>query len=231
MYNSPFGGDDLKLPAAPTSFAPEAPKLPAAPPRSASPFDKEHRRETFLGLAQAFGSGFNFGDGLANAAGVLGQRYGDIRKETRQQHEFGGPDDTFDIQTDPRTGERTVTAIPQFQQYLAEKRVKPADRADMNGRAMFALQQLPPEQRAAAYASMRQNPGQYGIDPASMPAEYDPNYAAMAAGMGMTVSQAMTRRQADDRADATADYRAQVQADRTRRTGIYESRAAATTAQ
>ncbi len=41
----------------------------------------------------------------------------------------------------------------------------------------------------------------------------------------------MTRRQADDRADATADYRAQVQADRTRRTGIYESRAAATTAQ
>jgi hypothetical protein len=64
-----------------------------------------------------------------------------------------------------------------------------------------------------------------------MPAEYDPTYATMAAGMGMTVSQALTRKRADDNADATAGYRAQVQADRDRRTGIYETRSAAATAQ
>lgn len=225
---SPFGD------AGQGAFAPDSSgvNLPAPPPHKASLFDKDHRRDSLLAIGTGLLSGFNFTDGLAAAGQNLQAQRQLVRDENRGgKREFGGPDNAFEIVTDPRTGQRTVSAVPQFQAYLQQKRIKPKDVADMNGRAMYALQQLPPEQREAAYAHIRANPSQYGVDADTMPTSYDPVYADMAGRMGMTVSQALTRQQATDNAQATKDYRADVQADRETRTGIYRDRAAATTAQ
>lgn len=200
------------------------------PPRPGL-WDPGNRHKTLLAIGTGLLSGRSFGEGVAQAgANVMG--LGDqLDARTRKQREFGGPDDAFEITTDPETGQRTVTEVPAFQSYLARKRVKAKDTADINGRAMFALSKVPEADRPAAYAAMLANPDQYGIDPETMPAEYDPTYVSLTGRMGMTVAQAQTRDQARDNADATDAYRAKVQADRTERTGIYRTRSAAATAQ
>jgi hypothetical protein len=156
---------------------------------------------------------------------------GSLQSEQRKTREFGGPDNSFEIITDPTTGERTYRPVEAFQGYLKDKATKPKDTADMNGRVMFALQQLPADQRATAYAGVLANPGRYGVDPETMPPEYDPNYVAMSAGIGMTVSQAIARRQAEEKAAADREARAKAQADREARTRIIGDRAAASTRQ
>ncbi|WP_129340617.1 hypothetical protein [Sphingomonas desiccabilis] len=208
-----------------------ASRLPAAPPRPAGLWDHGNRHKTLLAIGAGLLSGGNFGEGMARAGqNVLGLEES-LRTSSKAGREFGGPDDAFEIITDPVTGERSVQPVPAFQEYLEAKRVKQKDVADINGRAMFALQQLPEDQRPAAYEQMRQNPEHFGVDPTKMPEAYDPNYAAVTSGMGMTVSQALTRQQAKDNAAALQDYRQDVQADRTARTGIYRDRSIATTAQ
>lgn len=210
----------------------QTPQLPPAPPRKKpNLFDRDHRQDTLLAIGAGLLSGNSLGDGVGRAAqNMLGLRQ-QMTGEQRRTHEYGGPDNSFEIITDPRTGERTVRPVAQFQDYLEDKRTKPKDTADINGRVMFSLQQLPEEQRSAAYANIRANPTYYGVDPSTMPEQYDPIYAEMASGMGMTVSQALTRQRADESADDLERYRAGVQADRQRRTGIYEDRSTALTRQ
>ncbi|MBB3693012.1 hypothetical protein [Sphingomonas sp. BK580] len=223
----------LLIPAAAAApFAPtRQPDLPPAPPARAGLWEPGNRHKTLLAIGTGLLSGRSFGEGVAQAgANVMG--LGDqLDARARKQREFGGPDDAFEIITDPATGERSVRQVPVFQDYLARKRVKVKDTADINGRAMYALGQLPEADRPAAYAAMRANPEQYGIDPDSMPEQYDPRYVALTGKMGMTVAQAQTREQAGANAQATAAYRADVQEDRKERTGIYRARSNAATAQ
>jgi hypothetical protein len=222
----------LLLPASAVA-TPAARSLPVAPPSAARGglWDHGNRHKTLIALGTGLLSGGNFSDGVARAGqNVLGLEE-QLRAQQVRQREYGGPDDAFEITTDPVTGERTTRGVPEFQEYLEQKRTKQKDVADINGRVMYALQQLPEEQRAAAYANIRANPHFYGVDPANMPEQYDPVYASTAAGMGMTVSQAMTRRQAADNAADLADYRGDIQRDRETRTGIYRDRSTALTSQ
>ena len=228
------GGLAAGLPSVPPaqSFAQQAPGLPAAPPSArAGLWDPGNRHKTLLAIGSGLLSGRSFADGVGAAGRNVFALDDQLQAASRKTHEFGGPDNTFDIATDPTTGQRTVRAVPEFQEYAERKRKKGKDTADLNGRAMFALSQLPPEQQPEAYAAIRANPAQYGVDPETMPDTFDPRYVAMAAGMGMTVSQSMTRQRADQNADNLQDYRKDIQQDRQERTGIYRDRAAATTAQ
>ncbi|WP_066803347.1 hypothetical protein [Sphingomonas asaccharolytica] len=224
----------MAAPAAPPVQAAAGPtSLPAAPPSTKVPdlWDKAHRRDTLLAIGTGLLSGSSLWDGIGNAGKNLFGLDRELQAQRRKDVAFGGPDGAFEVITDPTTGEKTVREVPQFQDYLERKRTKAKDTADINGRAMYSLMQLPEDQRAQAYASIRANPTYYGVDPSTMPETYDPNYAAMTSGMGMTVSQALTRKRADESASALSDYRSQVQNDRERRTGIYADRSAATTRQ
>lgn len=226
-----------QLPMAPPSVGAAAPlvppQLPQAPPALKAPslFDKQHRQDTLLALGSGLLTGQNFTDGMSAAAqNVMGLKK-QLKAETTKTHEFGGPDNSFEITTDPRTGIRTAKPVAEFQEYLENKRTKAKDTADINGRAMYALSQAPEAERANIYAHMIQNPQFYGIDPRTMPATFDPAYVRQSAGMGQTVAQA-TAAAGRDRAQAdTRDYRGQVQADRQTRTEIYRDRAQAATHQ
>lgn len=213
------------------SAAVGAASLPQAPPRKPSLFDDDHRRQTLLALGSGILGGRDLQSGLAGATQNLLGLNQQLRAERRPQREFGGPDDAFEIVTDPRTGARTVNEVPAFQSYLKAKRLKAKDVADINGRAMYAVEQLPAEQRSAAYQQMLANPERYGVDPETMPSSYDPTYGSMAASMGMTVAQGQTRAQAASNASDMRDNRANIQRDRETRTGIYRDRSEATTQQ
>jgi hypothetical protein len=229
MFQQPLG-----LPSAPPGLQPQqqAPGLPTAPPSArAGLWDPGNRHKTLLAIGTGLLSGHSFADGVGAAGRNVFALDDQLQAASRKTREFGGPDNSFEIITDPATGHRTTRAVPEFQEYLEHKRVKAKDTADINGRAMFSLAQLPEKDRPGAYAAIRANPEQYGVDPTTMPDTYDPHYVAMAAGMGMTVSQGLTRQRADQNADNLQDYRKDLQADRETRTGIYRDRAAATTAQ
>lgn len=223
----PHGGMGLS-----GSTATASANLPAPPPRKRGQlFDKDHRQETLLAIAAGFGSGSNFGEGASNMArNLLALKQG-IRAEDRKDNTFGGPDNAFEITTDPTTGARTVREVPEFAGYLEKKRLKAKDVADINGRAMWSLAQLPEDQRPAAYATMIANPGQYGIDPSTMPARYDANYVNMASKMGMTVAQAQRDQRAGEAAGNLEDWRAGQAADREVRTAAYLARLIAMTHQ
>ena len=139
----PHGGMGLS-----GSTATASANLPAPPPRKRGQlFDKDHRQETLLAIAAGFGSGSNFGEGASNMArNLLALKQG-IRAEDRKDNTFGGPDNAFEITTDPTTGARTVREVPEFAGYLEKKRQKAKDVADLNGRAMSALLALPEDQR------------------------------------------------------------------------------------
>jgi len=232
----PFGTVP-QLPPSPFSAragqAAPAPSLPAPPPRrrSASLWDEGNRSQTLLAIGAGLLSGHSFGEGLANASRNLMDRRDRLEVENRQLHKYGGPDGAFDITTDPRTGERSVREVPQFRDYLDHKRVKPRDTADLNGRAMYALSQLPEANRPAAYSAMRANPEQFGIDPSTMPEAYDPSYVGLAANMGMTVAQATGRDLRASDAASRDKARGAAQSDRQQRTDIYRARSAAATNQ
>lgn len=183
----------------------------AAAKKPASIWDKENRQRTFLALAQAFGAGPNFSDGLSAAAGALGGRMDDLKNGKKQEvPDLVGPNSSFERRIDKDTGAITYVPVVAMQDYLRDSKEKPKDVADMTGRAMYNLQQLPEAQRPAAYADMVANPQDYGLDSDWLRrSTYDPNYVAMRAGMGSNVSQSRTR----DTADTTAATRA-AQADR-----------------
>src|SRR3546814_15971126 len=94
----------------------------------------------------------------------------DLRQEGRPV--LGGPDDAFEIYTDPQTGERSYKPVKEFVEYNENKRTKQKDVADINGRVMYAISQLPEADRPAAYQDVLQNPHFYGVDPDAMPREY-----------------------------------------------------------
>jgi len=205
-------------------------QLPKAPPvKKASAFDNDHYRQTMLALAAGFFGSQNFGDGLANAARTIYNQNESIRDEGRPV--LGGPDDAFEIYTDPQTGERTYKPVKEFTDYNTAKRTKQKDVADINGRVMYAIQQLPEADRAAAYQDVLTNPDFYGVDPEAMPREYSRTYGSLTSNMGMTVSQALTRAQAAASETNRESHRDAADADRARRTEIYGNRASAATAQ
>lgn len=210
----------------------QTPSLPATPPSTrAGLWDPGNRHKTLLAIGTGLLSGQSFFDGVGKAGQNVFGLDDQLQAASRKTREFGGPDNSFEITTDPKSGQRSVRPVAEFQDYLDHKRVKAKDTADLNGRAMFSLAQLPEKDRPGAYAAIRANPEQYGVDASTMPETYDPQYVAMASGMGMTVSQGLTRQRADQNAANLQDYRKDIQEDRKERTGIYRERAAATTAQ
>lgn len=240
-----FGNNQFAGPAA-GSFAglPEAPpmagkggstltqQLPPAPPmkKKASAFDDDNYQQTMLALAAGFFGSQNFGDGLGNAATAIYNQNERLRQQALPQ--LGGPDDAFEVYTDPQTGERTYKPVQQFVDYQQGKRVKPKDVADMNGRAMYAISQMgSPEEQAAAFAEIRANPELYGVDVDTLPTSWNPTYGNIVGNMGMTVSQAMTRKQAAENEDNREGHRNAADQDRAARTGIYRDRAQAATSQ
>src|SRR3546814_9311660 len=85
-----------------------------------------------LAIAAGMGQGLNFGDGLGAAARNLYGLQQDLRQEGRPV--LGGPDDAFEIYTDPQTGERSYKPVKEFVEYNENKRTKQKDVADINGR-------------------------------------------------------------------------------------------------
>src|SRR3546814_14563417 len=97
--------------------------LPKAPPnRSTNPFAKENRRDTLLAIGAGMMRGGNLGESMANAADAILSSRKDLRSRTVKQTELGGPDDAFEIVTDPENGERSYRQVPGFQEYLAAQR-------------------------------------------------------------------------------------------------------------
>lgn len=208
---------------APTPIAPpEAPKAV----QGTGLWDPGNRHKTLLAIGTGLLSGRDFFSGVGAAGqNILGLSDRLEVANKKKLPEIGGPDNSFEIHTDPETGERTYKPIAAFQDYKRDTREKPKDVADMTGRAMYNLSRLPKEEQAAAYADMVANPKDYGLEPDWIArTEYDPNYVAMRAGMGSNVSQS---RGADTRDRGTDARISQGE----RRLGIYGERSEALTRQ
>ena len=157
----------------------------------------------------------NFGEGLGAAAGVMSDRHSGLRAENAKSTTYGGPDGRFAITTDAQ-GNRTVQEVPEFAKAVQEEREarsapKATDVYDRRSRALYAVSQLPKEQRAAAYADVLQNADAYGIDTRGMPPVWNDTYGQVAGGMGLNVNQALT----NVRADRVADNRIETNVART----------------
>lgn len=118
---------------------------------------------------------------------------------------LGGPDDAFEITTDPTTGEKTYKPVEAVQSYLKDKRDAEArvrltpkapdlkDVADLVGRAASFVQ------KGGDLAEARAFLVNSGVPAASIPAQLSPAYAAF----GATVPQA----QAQEVREAAQTYR------------------------
>lgn len=177
------------------SVAPlQAPKLPAPPPKRPGAFDEEHRRQTMLALAAGFFSSSGLGEGLANAAKTIYAANEAARAEGRSQ--VGGPDDAFEITTDPQTGRRTYTPIQPFQDYLNHKIEAQADarqhgptskdHLDAIGRLALTVGHMDPKAQSQGWTNGRNLLVRMGYDGDAIPESYDPSYT----GLGETVPQA-----------------------------------------
>lgn len=207
-----------------TPPVPEAPRgLPQVPPsaRSTDPWAKANVRRTLLDIGAAFGGAQTFGEGLGRAAGAIGSRMDQLQAEATPIRKAGvGPDGTFEAITDPVTGETTYQRIDAFKNAADEEREAewklrtaptPEDTIDLRARAMATIRRLPPDQQAAAYQRLLYDPESFGnIDVNGMPRQWDPMWAEMTEGMGMTTSQAY---QAEAR---EREYERKVAADRVR---------------
>jgi hypothetical protein len=133
--------------------------LPKAPPPRRGAFDNHHYQQTMLQMAAGFFGAQNFGDGMANAATAIAQGNEAVRQAGRPT--LGGPDDAFEIYTDPETGEHRYVPIKEAQDYLEGKRnrITPKDRVDFNSRYAMQLAGIKdPEQRELAAQYMATNP-------------------------------------------------------------------------
>ena len=199
--------------------------LPTPPPSTTqrpSIWDREHISETLAGIgAGFFANGQSFGAGLGAAAKSLAIGSRQLREDSKKSLSYGGPDNQFEITTDPLTGARTVRQVPEFAAAAeAARRTKtaptPKDNIDFRSRAVHAISQLPVEQRQAAYADLIANPGSYGVDTAGMPSAWSDQYGSVAGGLGLNVNQSISqdlRRDVQDHRVAT-DARRLDQTDR-----------------
>src|SRR3546814_4474996 len=106
--------------------------------------------------------GGNLGESMANAADAILSSRKDLRSRTVKQTELGGPDDAFEIVTDPETGERSYRQVPGFQEYLAaqaqaKNQPKPDDIVKQRGAVMGSILAAPKEQRQALYTRDRKS--------------------------------------------------------------------------
>ncbi|UXC90515.1 hypothetical protein EGM87_16000 [Sphingobium sp. RSMS] len=182
-----------------------------------------------LAIAAGFFGSNNFGDGLANAAKSIYNQNDMIRQEGRPT--LGGPDDAFEIYTDPQTGEHVFKPIQAAIDYQTQKRFDPADQADLLGRAMYSILQLPEADRPGAYSRWLSGPDTFGVDTRNLPHTWDPQFAAITSNMGMTVSQARTRDQAASNADQAEAARQAALGLRREMVGIAQRRADASISQ
>lgn len=210
----------------------QAPQLPPAPPsRKPSLFDKDHRRETFLAIASGMGQGLNFGEGLGAAAQNLYGLQRGLREEGKPQ--LGGPDNSFEVYTDPETGEHRFVPIKEAHEYLTDKRnrVTPKDLLDFNGRYAMQLNGITdPAQRATAEQYMASNPDLFpGFNKALIGG--NSVTTGLVADNGQNVTQARTTEQRALAEDHRQDYRQGVAADRAARTAITARKADASISQ
>lgn len=217
------------------SYAPM--QLPQAPPSARTArqgaFDPQHRSQTLLGIAAGFFGGRDLGDSLAQATQTIAAQNADAQRRARPT--IGGPDDSFEITTDPETGKRTYTPIEPIQKYVTDKRntVKPQQALDIWSRYADGIRREPdPAKQEAILADMRANPAHYpGLDVSVLPDRWNPTLGAVAAGAGRSVTQAAAADRADQAAKDRQDYRAGVAADRATRTNAYVTRSQAQTVQ
>lgn len=197
------------------SFAPQTAQLaqlPPAPParaKKAGAFDDDHYRQTMLAMAAGFFGSQNIGDGLSKAAEAIYNGNADARKKA--QVTYGGPDDAFEIATDPVTGKRTYTPVQAVVDYEHDKASKmtPEKLLDYNGRYALALQGIAdPAKRTAAAQYMAENPSLYpGFNPALVGAG---DNLGLSASTGQTVTQsgaAAARAAAEDHRETDRAYK------------------------
>ncbi len=193
------------------TFAPPTSLPPAPPTKRPTPWDKEHISETFARIGQGFFQSQNFGDGLGNAAAAIAGRSKDIRAENTKSVTYGGPNDQFEILTDAY-GRKSYREVPEFAKataaaQAAKQAPDAAAVADRRSRAVYAISQLPPEKRTAAYASLIANPNAYNVDVAGMPAEWSDDYGTVGGLMGMPVDKAIAQDRGNTLAQDTIRHR------------------------
>lgn len=207
------------------------PPLPTPPasvrPARINPFDKEHIAKSLWEISKGFAGAHSFGEGLAGAAsGVAGS----VIKEREAQKgttEIGGPDNAFEIHTD-QYGNRSFKRIAEVGDYLDEKKrrenaPKPKETAELIGDSLYAVEQLPEEQRPGAYQLLMQQAQASGHDVSWAPPEYSPTFSKA------MVARTIGARQGSAN-EATRQYRSEVNADRDASRGIAERRANASIA-
>jgi hypothetical protein len=177
------------------SAVPQAPEPAPKPAYSDNPWAKQNLSRTLADIGSAFLSNQDFFSGLGAAGQAVAGRRDDLHKLNTPTVSYGGPDDQFEISIDPRTGQRTVREVPEFSkavQAKAEAKGAPSakEAVDLRSRAIYAISQLPPEQRAEAYRDLRANSEYYGIDTRGMPMVWSDTYGSVMGGMGQTVGQA-----------------------------------------
>lgn len=200
----PTTGPEMGPPVQMPQTAPHPSQLPQVPPtvRSTDPWSKANVRRTLLDIGAAFGGAQTFGEGLGRAAGAIGSRMDQLQAEATPQRKGGvGPDGTFEAITDPVTGETKYQRIPEFQRAVEEDREADfkyrnapttEDTLDQRARAIAAIRRLPADQQAAAYQRLLIDPKDFGnIDTSGMPQQYDPMWAEVVEGMGLTTNQAL----------------------------------------
>lgn len=141
--------------------------LPKAPPPRRGAFDSQHYRQTMLQMAAGFFGSQNFGDGMANAARAIAG--GNEAARQAERPTLGGPDDAFEIYTDPETGEHSYLPIQAVHDYNARKAglvadlknrrqpPSPKDSLDAWGRLASVVAKYPPEQQAQAWREGREH--------------------------------------------------------------------------
>lgn len=139
----------------------------------------------------------------------------------------GGPDDAFEITTDPNDPtKRTYKPIEAVQSYLRDKaeaaaaiKLRPElkEVRDARGAVGSAIAKLPPEKQAAAYEMIRQDPASWGIPDGVLP-EYDADAIKTMGGMGFTAPQAA----AADARQTTQVLQADKFVEQKRATGVRE---------
>lgn len=204
----------LQAPAAPQGALspPQLPKPPASIQRKKiNPWDKQHIALALLDLSKGMASGGTFLEGLGAAGrGMAGRMY-DEQKAELGSTEVGGPDNAFEIHTDA-DGNRTYTPIAAVTDYLDGKKKrenapKPKETAELVGDSLYAVEQLPPEQRPGAYQLLIDQAKAAGHDVSWAPPEYSPTFSKA------MIARTIGARQGSANA-ATAAQRAEMNADR-----------------
>ena len=215
----PYAGPPAILASSQSPLAPAAPagaltSLPTPPAevkrKRLNPFDKEHLSQSLMAISKGFAGGNGFFGGIAAGFQGIGDNLAAERKAMKGSDEIGGPDNAFRIHTDA-DGTQTFTPIEEVQDYLDGKTKranapKPADTANYIGDTLYAVEQLPIEQRPDAYRLMRQQAADQGHNLAGVPEEYSPTFskAMIARTIGARQGSANAATAAD-RAERNAD--------------------------